>query len=49
MSNKKRLIVIVLLISIAILLFIITKTFEKKLVNNIEIENNYEQFKRKKI
>jgi len=46
MSNKKRLIVIVLLISIAILLFIITKTFEKKLVNNIEIENNYEQFKR---
>ena len=48
MSSKKRIIIIIFLILFAMFLFIITKAFENRLNNNIEVVNNYIPFKKVK-
>ncbi len=48
-NNKKRLIIIIFLILIALILFSITKIYERKLSNKeIQTINNYEPFKKAK-
>ena len=49
-SNKKRLIVILFLVIFGILLFSVTKIYEKRLISkdNVDVINSYAPFKKVK-